>query len=74
MNNSLELLSYLFLTLSGWMARTAYHEKPSVILGGTPGVTQLKIYFMWKINRQYRNFFNESKIDRIRHSIQKTGS
>ena len=29
---------------------------------------------MWKINQRYGNFFNESKIDRIRHNIQKTGS
>ena len=62
------------LTLSGRVARTAYHEKPSVFPGGTPGVTRLKIRFMWKMNRQYGNFFNESKTDRIRHNIQKSGS
>ena len=62
------------LTLSGRVARTAYHEKPSVFPGGTPGVTRLEIRFMWKMNRQYGNFFNESKIDRTRHNIQKTGS
>ena len=38
--------------------------------GGTPGVTWLKIRFMWKMNLQYGIFFNE----RIRHKIQKTGS
>ena len=27
------------LTLSGWVAHTAYHEKPSVFPGGTPGIT-----------------------------------
>ena len=54
------------LTLSGRVARTAYHEKPSVFPGGRPGVTWHKIGFMWKMNRQHGNFFNESKIDRIR--------
>ena len=62
------------LTFSGRLARTAYHEKPSVFPGGTPGVTWLKKRFTWKMNRQYGNFFNESKIDRIRHNVQKTGS
>ena len=30
---------YTVLTLLGRVARTAYHEKPSVFPGGTPGVT-----------------------------------
>ena len=47
------------------MARTAYHEKPSVFPGGTPCVTLLKIRFLWKMNRQYEIFFNESETDRI---------
>ena len=61
------------LTISVRVARIAYHEKPSVFPGGMPGVTWLKIYFTLKMNQQYRIFFNESKIDRIRHNIQKTG-
>ena len=62
-----------YLTVSGQVARTAYHEKPSAFPGGTLGVTCLKIPFMWKLNQQYQNFFNESKKDRIRRNIQKTG-
>ena len=62
----------LALTLSGRLACTAYHEKLSIFPGGTPGVTWLKKRFMWQMNRQYRKFFNESKIDRIRYYIQKT--
>ena len=52
---------FLILTLSGWVACPAYHENPSVFLGGMPGVTGLKICFMWKMNRQYGNFFNDAK-------------
>ena len=64
----------LCLTLSVRMARTVYQEKPSIFSCGTSGVTCLKIRFLWKMYWQYGIFFNESKIDRIRHNIQKTGS
>ena len=62
------------LTVSGRVARTAYYEKPSIFPGSTPGITCLKIRFMWKMNWQYGIFFNEIKIDEIRHHIQKTAS
>ena len=61
MNNSLELLSYLFLTLSGWMARTAYHEKPSVILGGTPALHNLKYILCGKLTGNTEIFLMRAK-------------
>ena len=58
----------------GLVACMVYHEKQSVFPGGISAITWLKIRFMWKMNWQYGNFFNGSKIDRTRHNIQKTGS
>ena len=40
--------------------------------GGMPVITWIKVCFLWKMNQQYRIFFNESKIDRIRRNILKT--
>ena len=37
--NRFRQVSISALTLSGRLARTTYHEKPSVFPGGTPGVT-----------------------------------
>ena len=49
------------LTLSGRVAHTAYHEKPSVFSGGTSGITCLKIWFLWKMNWQYSIFLMRAK-------------
>ena len=65
-------LNFMALTLSGRVASTAYHEKPPVFPGGMPVITWIKICFLWKMNQQYRNFFNDSKIHRIRRNILKT--
>ena len=65
-------LNFMALNPSGRVARTAYHEKPPAFLGGMPVVTWIKICFLWKMNQQYRNVCNESKIDTRRRNILKT--